>query len=67
MLIPSGCLLKLSSYAAALYLINENQEESFKEKFTDKKKFTEGRSVYYLYKIDKPTTNENLWCYALPF
>jgi hypothetical protein len=67
--------LKEASYAAALYLINENQKELFKKKFTEmsedqkesfKKKFTEGRSVYDLYTIDKPTTKKNLWCYALP-
>jgi hypothetical protein len=82
--------LKEASYAAALYLINENQKELFKKKFTEmsedqkesfkkkftgmgeyqkklfEEKFTEGCSVYDLYTIDKPTTNENLWCYALP-
>jgi hypothetical protein len=52
--------LKDASYAAALYLMSENQRESFK------KKFTERCSVYDLYTIDKPNTNENLWCYALP-
>ena len=40
--------------------MSENQKKLFK------KKFTEGRSVYDFYKIDKPTTKENLWCYALP-
>ena len=82
--------LKDASYAAALYLINENQKELFKKKFTEmsedqkklfkkkftgmgeyqkklfEEKFTERCSVYDLYTIDKPTTKENLWCYALP-
>jgi hypothetical protein len=47
------------SYAAALYLINEEQRESFKDEFT------EGCSVYDLYKI-KPTSTKNFWCYVLP-
>ena len=57
---PGCAFLEDVSYAAALYLINENQKESFKGKFT------EGRpAVYDLYGM-KPTTKENLWCYALP-
>jgi hypothetical protein len=48
------------NYAAALYLINEDQRKSFKEKFA------EGCSVYNLYKIGNLTSLKDLWCYALP-
>jgi hypothetical protein len=56
--------LQNPDYAAALYLINEDQKESFEEKLFEDK-LTEGYSVYDLYKM-KPTTKENLLCYALP-
>jgi hypothetical protein len=52
--------LKEASYAAALYLMSEDRKKLFEEKFTER------CSVYDLYTIDKPTTGENLWCYALP-
>jgi hypothetical protein len=58
-------LLKSFEYAAALYLIHEDQKESFKNMF--KEKLSEEKSLLYnLYKIDKPTSKDNLWCYALP-
>lgn len=52
--------LKNASYAEALYLIDGDQREAFKDKFAEK------CSVYDLYKIAKPNTRGNLWCYALP-
>jgi hypothetical protein len=56
--------LKDSEYAAVLYLIHENQKESFKNMF--KESLSQSKSLLYdLYKI-KPTSQEHLWCYALP-
>ena len=52
--------LKDSKYAAALYLINEDQKESFKNMFKEKS------LLYNLYTIEKPTSKDNLRCYALP-
>lgn len=49
-----------ANYAAALYLLNEDQKDEFKDKFTP------GCSINDLYKINKPTAKENLFCYALP-
>lgn len=48
-------------YAAALYLIDEHNKESF-----TKKLFEENRQVLSLYNMAKPTSRENLWCYSLP-
>lgn len=60
----SNAYLKYSQYAAALYLINESQRESFEDIF--KKSLSQSKSLLCdLYTI-KPTSQEHLWCYALP-
>ncbi len=51
-------------YAAALYLMNGDQKESFKKKFKESSP-EEKSSLYNLCEI-KPTSQDNLWCYVLP-
>lgn len=70
-LVINNICLKGAEYAAALYLVNEDQKESFinifKESLSGKKSLSEEQSLLYdLYAVEKPTSTDSLWYYVLP-
>ena len=57
--------LKYASYAAALYLVEEQQKEKFES--ICKQLLSESELLLYkLYDEIKPTSKKNLWCYVFP-